>query len=123
MAKAKKRSSSWVTWLSLAIGLAVTPIALHAASVLALAGPGGLTLLYPLVQLVKIPWLKVPGEIGDSFGQWMMFLQFPLYGFVMGWIARGRGLWIGFGAIVFLHFAAVLVATLAAHFQNPLMRF
>ena len=109
--------------VSLAIGIGVTPIAVHAASVMALAGPSGLILLYPLVEMVKVPWLKVPGAIADPFAQWGLFLQFPLYGLIMGWIARQRGLWIAFGAIVFLHFAAVLVATLVAHFENPLMRF
>jgi hypothetical protein len=123
MAKGKKRSSAWVTLLSLAIGLGITPFALHAASVMALTGPAGLAMLYPFVQIVKIPWLKVPSDIGDPIGQSMMFLQFPLYGLLMAWIARDRGLWVAFGAIVFLHFAAVLVATLLAHFDNPLMRF
>lgn len=109
--------------VSLAIGIAVTPIAVHAASVMALAGPAGLILLYPLVEIVKTPWLRVPGAIADPLAQWGIFLQFPLYGLIMGLIARTRGLWIAFGAIVFLHFAAVLVATLVAHFQNPLLRF
>lgn len=107
----------------LAIGLAVTPIAVRAASVLALSGPAGLTMLYPFVQIVTIPWLQVPGAIRSPVTQWGIFLQFPLYGLLMGWIARARGLWIAFGAVVFVHFAAVLVATLFAHFQNPLMRF
>lgn len=109
--------------VSLAIGVAITPIAVHAASVMALSGPGGLTLLYPFVEIMRVPWLRVPGAIADPLGQWGIFLQFPLYGLFMGWIARERGLWIAFGAVVFLHFAAVLVATLFAHFQNPLMRF
>jgi hypothetical protein len=123
MAKAKKRSSSWSMLVLLAIGVAVTPIAVRAASVLALSGPAGLTMIYPFVQIVTTPWLQVPGAIRSPVTQWGIFLQFPLYALLMGWIARERGLWIAFGAIVFIHFAAVLVATLFAHFQNPLMRF
>jgi hypothetical protein len=109
--------------VSLAIGMGITPITVHAASVVALSGPAGLTLLYPFVQIVTVPWLKVPGAIRSPVEQFGIFLQFPLYGLFMGWIARKRGLWIAFGAVVFVHFAAVLVATLFAHFQNPLMKF
>ncbi|MGB7190719.1 MAG: hypothetical protein WBD10_11315 [Acidobacteriaceae bacterium] len=120
--KHRKSGSSWAAWIPLALGIVMTPVALRAASILALSGTGGLMLLYPFVQIVQNPALQVPGAFADSLAQWIMYLQFPLYGLLMARIIKSKGLWIALNVVVFLHAAGVGLAYLLAHFQNPYLR-
>lgn len=98
MAK-KKKGSSWAIWLPLIVGILVTPITIRMASILALSGTDGLAVLYPWVQIVKSQALKIPGEIAVPAAQWVMYLQFPIYGLLMSSILRGRR---GFGMALFV---------------------
>lgn len=118
----KKSGSSWATWIPLVLGVAMTPVALRAASILALSGAGGLMLLYPFVQIVQNPALHLPGAFADPLAQWIMYLQFPLYGLLMARIIKSKGFWIALNVVVFLHAAGVGLAYLLAHFQNPYQR-
>lgn len=119
----KEKGRAWLLWLSLALGIAATPFALHAASVMALSGPGGLRLLYPFVQIVRSPLLMIPAAFGNPVSQWFMFLQFPLYGLVLGVLWRDRNFLVGLGVALCLHFAGILIAVILAHFENPFLRF
>jgi hypothetical protein len=102
----KKGSSSFriMIWLPLVVGIVVTPIAIRSASVLALSGTDALAMLYPWVQVFKSQALRIPGEIALPAAQWAMYLQFPVYGLVMGWLMRRA---YGFGAalltVVLIH--------------------
>ena len=53
--KKKKNASPLLLWWPLLLGIAVTPFAVHAASIMAIAGPGALMMLYPYVLLLKEP--------------------------------------------------------------------
>ena len=118
----KKGGSSWVAWIPLVLGIAMTPVALRAASILALSGTGGLMLLYPFVEIVQNPVLHFPGAFADPVAQWIMYLQFPLYGLLMTRIIKSKGFWIGLNVVVGLHAAGIGLAYLLAHFQNPYLR-
>jgi hypothetical protein len=121
MAK-KKRGSNWLAFVPLVVGILVTPVALSAASVMALSGPDALTMLYPWVLVVKSPVLALPTAFAISISQWLMYLQFPLYGLVMFWL-RGRGFLVAFGAAALLHVVGIGAAILLAHMSNPSLRF
>lgn len=119
---AKKKRVSWLRWFPVVLGIVMTPIALRAASVLALSGPDGLILLYPCVQILKNPLFGIDAALSDSIAQWMMYLQFPLYGLLMVWLGK-RGLGASVGAVALLHAIGIGAAILLAHWQNPSLRF
>lgn len=123
MAKRRLSEARWLIWVLLIVGIIATPLAFHAASILALSGPYGLTLLYPFVQIVRSPVLMLPSDLSDQVAQALIYLQFPFYGLLMGWLARYKGLWTAFGAVVFFHTAGCGVCYLLVHWQNPYLRF
>jgi lipoprotein signal peptidase len=108
----KKRSNLLFTWWPLLLGIAVTPLAIHTASIMALAGPSALMTLYPYVLLVKSPALGLANGLGENLSQLLMYIQFPLYGVLMALLIRSKSLWIALSATATAHFAAVLIVFL-----------
>lgn len=101
--KRKKSKPGWIVWVPVLVGAAVTPLARRAAGVLAMEGPGALQMLYPYVALLKLHALGLPEDLGSTLSQWMMWLQFPLYGLFMSLALRGWGLARSLIATVVLH--------------------
>lgn len=120
--KRRRKSGSAWAWIPFILAVAMTPVALRAASILALSGTGGLLLLYPFVQIVQNPVLQVPAGLADSAAQWFMYLQFPVYGLLMTRIIRSKGFWIALNVVVALHGAGIGLAYLLQHFQNPYLK-
>ena len=118
----RKGGSGWAAWTPFVLGIVMTPVALRAASILALSGTGGLMLLYPFVQIVQNPVLHGAGGLADPLAQGIMYLQFPVYGLIMARITKSRGFWVAFNVVVAIHGAGVVLAYLFAHFQNPFLR-
>jgi hypothetical protein len=117
--KSRKTSGFLAVWWPLLLGIAVTPFAIHAASIMALAGPSALMTLYPWVLLLKSPALGLGNGLGDNLSQLLMYIQFPLYGALMALILRSKSLWIALGATAAAHFAAVLVVFLTTQAHTP----
>lgn len=115
----KETNSSWLIGVPLLAGIVAAPIALHAAGILALSGPNALTVLYPFVEIASSSVLRLPTEIANSMAQWVMYLQFPLYGLLMTQLMRSRSILTAIGGILFLHGAGILAAYLLVHLQNP----
>ncbi len=117
--KEKKSANLLLTWWPLLLGIAVTPFAIHAASIMALAGPSALMTLYPYVLLLKSPTLGLANGFGENLSQLLMYIQFPLYGAIMALILRSKSLWIALASAATAHFAAVLLVFLMtrAHIQ------
>ncbi|HLH34058.1 MAG TPA: hypothetical protein VKX41_05245 [Alloacidobacterium sp.] len=113
--KKKAASAGWLTWWPLVLGIAVTPLTVRAAGVMALAGPDALRMLYPWVQLVQTHLLGFPAEIASTLSQGMMYLQFPLYGLLMALILRAKGLVPALLVTAIAHFGAVGIAVALAH--------
>jgi hypothetical protein len=109
-----RKSAGWgaQSW-PLLLGIAVTPLTIHAASIMALAGPRALTMLYPWVLLLKNPVLRLGGT-NANLSQWLMYIQFPLYGLLMGLIMRSKSLWFGLGVAAAVHSLAILAVFLAS---------
>ena len=122
MAKKRKCESLLLAAMLLVVGIAATPIALRAASVMALTGPNGLTFLYPYVEIVKNSTLRIPGSLANPAAQWLMYLQFPLYGLLMVTVLRARGFWIALNAVIFVHVVGIGVAYLLNWAHNPYLR-
>ena len=118
----RKSGPGWTAWIPFLLAVAMTPVALRAASVLALSGTGGLLLLFPFVQILQNPVLRIPGEFADPAAQWIMYLQFPVYGLLMARIIRSKGFWIALNVVVVIHAAGVGLAYLLSHFQNPYLK-
>ena len=111
--KRKGKSPGFLTvWWPLLLGIAVTPFAIHAASIMALAGPKALMALYPWVLLIKSPAIGLAMLLGDNLSQLLMYIQFPLYGVAMSLILRSKPVWIALGIAAAVHFAAVVMAFL-----------
>lgn len=123
MAKKKKDSRSWLVWFPIMLGIVVTPMAIRAGSVMAIAGPGALAVFYPWMQIVRNPLLEVPGWIADPAAQWLMYLQFPLYGLLMTRIWYTRRFFPALSIVIFVHAAGIFLAFVLAFLQNPYLKF
>lgn len=113
--KRKKKNTGWLAvWWPLLLGIAATPFAIHAASIMALAGPSALLTLYPWVLLLKMPVLGLGNGLGEILSQLLMYIQFPLYGLLMAFLLRSKRLWIALGAVLVTHAAAMLAVFLTS---------
>jgi hypothetical protein len=111
----KKRSSGWLIWWPLILGIAVTPFAVKAATFMALAGPDGLRLLYPWMLILKLHVLGLSDALGNGISQAMMYLQFPLYGVVAMLLHRSKGPRAAILLVALVHLLAVGLLFVAAH--------
>jgi hypothetical protein len=116
--KKKKNPSPLLLWWPLLLGIVVTPFTVHAASIMAIAGPGALMMLYPYVLLLKEPALGLSSELGNNLSQLMMYLQFPLYGLAMALTLRSKSLWTAIATAAVMHFAAVVILFLIGHLHG-----
>ena len=107
-----RKSGFFVVWWPLLLGVAVTPFAIHAASIMALAGPRALMTLYPWVVLLKSPAIGLGPLLGENVSQLLMYIQFPIYGALAALILRYKSLWTALGIAVAIHIAAVVIAFL-----------
>lgn len=111
----RKQSSGWLAWWPLALGIAVTPFAVKAATLMALAGPEGLRLLYPWMLVAKLHLFALSDAAGNGISQAMMYLQFPLYGIAAMLIYRAKGAAAALLGVALLHLGAVALLFVAAH--------
>ena len=116
----KKRASragsgGWKVLLPLLVCCAVAPFAVQAASILALEGPKAFALLYPWVEVVRSPALHVaPASLG-TLSQWIMYLQFPVYGLLMTLACRGGRYLRAFVVGLVAHFGGLFLVVLLAY--------
>jgi hypothetical protein len=111
----KKRTSGWLAWWPPILGIAVTPFAVKAATLMALTGPDGLRLLYPWMLIPKLHLLGLSDSVSNGISQAMMYLQFPLYGLVAMLIHRSKGATTTILLLALLHLLAVGLLFVAAH--------
>jgi hypothetical protein len=114
-ARQKKSKRGLLNWWPLLLGIAVTPFAIHAASILALEGPSALRMLYPYVLLIKEPVFGLSSDLGNSLSQGMMYAQFPFYGLLMSLILRSKGPGFAIGSGILLHLAGIIGLLFLAH--------
>jgi hypothetical protein len=121
----KKRASAsragwggWKALLPLLLCCALAPFAVQAASILALEGPKAFALLYPWVEVVRSPALHVRPASQGTLSQWIIYLQFPVYGLLMTLTFRAgrylRALTVGLLA----HFSGLLLVVVLAYMSQ-----
>jgi hypothetical protein len=111
----KKQTSGWLTWWPVILGVAATPFAVKAATLMALTGPDGLRLLYPWMLIPKLHLLGLSDSLGNAVSQAMMYLQFPLYGVAAMLIHRSKGAVPAILVLALVHILAVGLLFVAAH--------
>jgi hypothetical protein len=113
--KAKASGASWKLWLPLAAGLIAAWFAVRYAEILPLLGPGGLfrlRLIAPLAMLAHQPQLGIPEATADTVAQALMYVQFPLYGLILGLTWRAAGFLRAALVLLMVHglaFGAVMI--------------
>jgi hypothetical protein len=110
----KSVRGGWTAVVPLLIGLLITPFALRSASILALEGPKAFALLYPWVEVLRSRALDVPAHLIGTASQWMMYLQFPLYGVVLMLTWRAGRYLRAFIIALILHFSGLIAVVVLA---------
>src|SRR5450631_3426496 len=103
----KKKSTNWLAWWPLALGILVTPFTVRAAGILALTGPAALRMLYPFALLPAEHVFGLRESLADVVSQAMMYLQFPLYGLILMLLMRWKVWWVALLVVLGLHFGGV----------------
>jgi hypothetical protein len=115
--KKKVASGGWMVWWPLLIGIAVTPFALKTAEILPLMGADGLVklrFLYPYALLLKEHAFGFSETTGDTLSQWMLYAQFPLYGFYVTLATRWKSWYAALLQVSGIHLLGFGVITLLA---------
>ncbi|MBV8115751.1 MAG: hypothetical protein JO300_13495 [Silvibacterium sp.] len=113
--KRRSKSAGWLdSWWPLLLGIAITPLAVHAASIMALAGSDALTSLYPWPLLLKKTAFRLGGHAGEILSQTLMYIQFPMYGLLTSVILRSRSKWFALGVTAAVHSLACLAVLLSS---------
>lgn len=110
----KSARAGWMAVFPLLIGILITPFALRAASIVALAGPKAFALLYPWVEVLRSPALHFPANFAGTASEWMMYLQFPLYGLFVMLTWRARRYLRAFIIGLILHFSGLVAVVVLA---------
>ena len=109
-----RKSPGWFAhWWPLLLAIVLTPITIHAASIVALAGPRALTALYPWVVLVQNPFWGIHSRLPEEVAELLMYIQFPIYGLLMSVKLRTRPLSIAFGLALALHIVGILAVVIS----------
>lgn len=64
-------------------------------------------MLYPFAQLLQRHELGLSEATGETLGQWMMYLQFPLEGLLLRFLLKYRSLLVAILCLLLFHLAAV----------------
>ena len=115
----RRKKGAALGWLRvlwpLILGIVITPVAVYAASILAMRGPSALRLLYPFVLLVQGHSEQFATTQQETLAQWVMYGQFPFYGLVWMLAKRlSRGSAGALSAVV-LHCVGVAAAILTGN--------
>jgi len=95
------------------------PVAVRAASIVALEGPKAFALLYPWVVVLRSRALHFPADLVGRSSESMMWLQFPLYGLVMTLSFRADRHLRAFIIGLILHFTGLFLVVLLAYLGQP----
>jgi hypothetical protein len=105
----------WKAFWPVLIGIAITPFTVRLASILALEGPRAFALLYPWFDVLRSRVLHSPADLVGRSYEYMLYLQFPLYGLLMTLTFRAgrhlRALIIGLS----VHFTGLLLVVVLAY--------
>jgi hypothetical protein len=118
---AKKKTHFWKqgsqAFWPLLLCLILDPFIVYFADILALEGPKVFSLLYPWVMVVNDPVLHLSSSVTSRLTQWLLYLQFPLYGVLMTVTFRAgrylRAFCLGLAA----HFSGLVLIVAFSHIR------
>ncbi|HTV81522.1 MAG: hypothetical protein WCC14_05060 [Acidobacteriaceae bacterium] len=115
----KKKTHFWSAgshaFWPLLVCLILDPFIVRFADVVALEGPKVFSLLYPWVLVVQEPALHLSSDLTSRLTQWMLYLQFPLYGLLMTVTFRAGRFLRAFCLGLAAHFSGLLVIVVFSH--------
>jgi hypothetical protein len=106
-----------IVWALVLAGIVAAWFTVHYAEVAPLLGPGGLfrlRLIAPLAMLAHQPQLGVPDAAADTIAQVLMYVQFPLYGLLLGILWRAIGFLRAASTVVLVHALAIAAVMVLA---------
>lgn len=115
---AKRRGPSsdhslWTVLLPLALGIAVTFGTVRLAVILTFMGPQAFTLLYPWVALFSGHPIGLSYDNASALSQMLLYLQFPLYGLLAGFVLiTTHRFWRAVTAVFAAHIFGLLLVLL-----------
>lgn len=102
-------TAGWMTWLPIAVGIALASVAPTLHAMAAMHDPWGLRVVFPFVQLAALHEIGMSDELTRTMPQLMLYLQFPLEGMLVAFnLRRGMKFYSAVGPIPALHFVAAL---------------
>jgi hypothetical protein len=102
-------TAGWMTWLPIALGIALASVAPSLHALAALHNPWGLRVVFPFVQLAALREIGMSDELTRTMPQLMLYLQFPLEGMLVAFnLRRGMKFHSAVAPIPALHFVAGL---------------
>jgi hypothetical protein len=114
----KRPGAGWQRFLPLLICVVIAPFAVRGASILALEGPKPFALLYPWVEVIRSPVLNLSADLMSRLSQWMLYLQFPLYGLLMTLTFRADNRLRTFNIGLMAHLGGIVAAVTLAYFAQ-----
>lgn len=117
--KSKSRSPlAWgIVWALVLAGIVAAYFTVRYAEVAPLLGQNGLfrlRLIAPLAMLAHQPQLGIPDAMADTVAQVLMYVQFPLYGLLLGLLWRAAGFLRAASAVILTHALAIAAVLILA---------
>ena len=108
----------WVTWIPVAVGVALAIFAPQLRDFVAAYEPWGMRAVFPFVLVAGLHEIGLSDELTRTRPQLMLFLQFPLEGLLTRFtLRRGATAKAAFGQLIFLHAVCVIVLWIVAQGQ------
>jgi hypothetical protein len=102
-------TAGWMTWLPIAVGIAISSVAPTLHAMAAVHDPWGLRVVFPFVQLAALREIGMSDELTRTMPQLMLYLQFPLEGMLVAFnLRKGMKFHTAVAPIPALHFVAAL---------------
>lgn len=118
--RTRDKGSGWsrhALW-PLLICVALDPFLVRAASILALEGPTTFTMVFPWVEFLHLPPFHFTAEFLSTLTQFILYLQFPLYGLLMTLTFRADRRWRAINYGLAAHFGGILLVEFLSYFAR-----
>jgi hypothetical protein len=106
-----------IVWALVLAGIVAAYFTVRYAEVVPLLGANGLfrlRLIAPLAMLAHQPQLGIADASADTIAQILMYVQFPLYGLLLGILWRAIGFLRAVSTVVLIHALAIAAVMLLA---------
>jgi len=111
----KPPPQGWVSWIPVAVGVALAAAAPQLRDLLAVYEPWGMRVVFPFVLVAGLHEIGLSDEMTRTLPQLMLYLQFPLEGLLTRLtLRRGVKARAAIGQLIFLHAVSAIVLWIVA---------